>query len=99
MSDRGQINTLLYSGHALRQMFARTITADQVQAVIDGGESIASYPEDRPYPSELLLGFPEGRALHVLLAYNEENRTGYVVTAYVPEPDLWTADFKRRRAR
>jgi len=35
--------------------------------------------------------------LHVVLAYNQATRTGYVVTAYVPDPKLWSKDFKTRR--
>ena len=87
----------MFSGHALRQMFARSITADHIRSVIDEWEVIASYPDDRPYPSELLLGFPAGRPLQVVLAYNEATRTGYVVTAYVPDPRLWSEDYKTRR--
>ncbi len=77
-------------------MFARSIAVDDVRAVIDEGEAIASYPDDRPQPSELLLGFPSGRALHVVLAYDEASSIGYVVTTYVPDPKLWSKDFKTR---
>lgn len=91
------MESLVFSGHAVRQMFARAITSEDVKAVLAEGEVIASYPDDRPYPSELLLGSPAGRPLHVVLAYNEATRTGYVVTAYAPDPRLWTEDFKTRR--
>ena len=97
MDGRRWIESLVFSGHALSQMFARTITTDDIRAVIDEGEVIASYPDDKPYPSELLLGFAGGRALHVVLAYNKGMRTGYVVTAYVPEAKLWSQDHKTRR--
>jgi len=91
------IESLVFSGHALRQMFARSITTQDIRTVIDDGEVIASYPDDRPYPSEMLLGFSGGRALHVVLAYNEAIRSGYVVTAYVPDTKLWSEDYKTRR--
>ncbi len=55
------IDTLLFSGHALRQMFERAITSEDVRAVIEEGEVIGSYPDDRPYPSELLLAHRAGR--------------------------------------
>ena len=97
MSDRRRIESLMFSGHALRQMFARSITTGHIRSVIDEWEVIASYPDDRPYPSELLLAFPAGRPLHVVLAYNEVTRTGYVVTAYVPDPALWSEGYKTRR--
>ena len=88
---------MAYSAHALRQMFARSISPDAVRLVVEEGEIIASYLDDTPYPSDLLLGFAAGRPLHVVLAYDRANRTGYVVTAYVPDPALWSDDFKTRR--
>jgi len=89
--------SIVFSGHALRQMFARNIAVDAVKAVIDKGDVIASYPDDRPYPSELRVGFPSGSALHVVLAYDETSSIGYVVTTYVPDPRLWSEDFKTRK--
>ena len=97
MEGGRRIESLVFSGHAVRQMFARDFTTDDVKAVVDEGEVIASYPDDRPYPSELLLGYAGGRALHVILAYNETVRAAYVVTAYAPDPKLWSEDFKTRR--
>ena len=97
MSSGGRIESILFSGNALRQMFARSIAVDDVRAVIDEGETIASYPADRPHPSELRLGFPGGRALHVVLAYDEASSIGYVVTTYIPDPELWSEDFKTRK--
>ncbi len=97
MDGKRQIESLLFSAHALRQMFARSISADDIRAVVDEGEVIASYADDKPYPSELLLGSPTGRPLHVVLAYNQDARTGYVLTAYVPDPKLWSGDHKTRR--
>ncbi len=97
MASRGPIVRLLFSGHALRQMFSRGIVAEDVRAVVDSGEVVASYPDDKPYPSELLLAAPGGHPLHVVLAYNEAEGSGYVVTAYQPDPALWSDDFRTRR--
>ncbi len=97
MGAKRQIEALIFSGHALRQMFAREITADEIKAVVDHGESVASYPDDRPHPSELLLGFPGKRPLHVVLAYNEHGGVGYIVTAYVPNAEFWSEDYKTKR--
>ena len=97
MGHRRQTGSLVFSGHALRQMFARSITTEELRAVVDEGEVIAAYPDDRPYPSELLLGFRDRSPVHVVLAYDEATRSGYVVTAYVPDPKLWSEDYKTRR--
>ncbi len=79
-------------------MFTRSITVDQVKGVIEEGQIIAKYPDDRPYPSELRLGFAGGDAIHVVFAYNVEAQTGYVVTAYLPDPKLWSDNFTARRS-
>ncbi len=47
--------TLIFSGHAVTRMFERAITRDQVRSVVEAGEIIASYPDDIPYPSYLVL--------------------------------------------
>ncbi len=99
MGDKKVIESLRYTGHALRQMFARSVSVDEVKAVVENGEVIATYPDDRPYPSDLLLGLGlSKRPLHVVLAYNEEDRSGYVVTVYVPDSKLWSDDYKSRRS-
>lgn len=56
---------LTFRVHALRRMFARSITATEVRHVIEHGETIERYPADVPYPSRLLLGSVGGRTLHM----------------------------------
>ncbi len=97
MRSHRQIESLVFTGHSLKQMFARSISPDDLRTVVETGEAIATYPDDNPYPSELLLGFPGGRALHVVLAFNEATRTGYVITTYDPDMRIWSDDFKARR--
>jgi hypothetical protein len=57
---------------------------------------IIDYPDDKPLPSKLLLGFSEGRPIHVVFAYDATNETGYIVTAYIPDKNFWSNDFKTR---
>jgi Domain of unknown function (DUF4258) len=52
---------LIFTGHAFARMFARAITPAEVRVVVDHGETIAEYPDDKPYPSA--LGTVEGRVL------------------------------------
>lgn len=87
------------SAHALRQMFARAITMDEVREVATSGEAIAEYPDDRPHPSRLLLGFPSGRPIHVVLARETDDSGMVVVTTYQPDPDLWKPGFRERKPR
>ena len=67
-------------------------------AVLPGGEAIAEYPGDEPYPSRMPLGWMGGRPLHLVAAYDAETATCIVVTAYEPSASFWAADFKTRRA-
>ncbi|WP_082674473.1 DUF4258 domain-containing protein [Thiohalocapsa sp. ML1] len=86
-----------FSGHAVRKMFERRISRDAVLMVTAFGEVIAGYSDDRPYPSAPLLGLPGGRPLHVVVARNRVDGTCTVVTAYRPDPTLWSDDFRTRR--
>jgi len=83
--------------HAIRRMFEREISDEEVLKVIQEGEVIEEYPNDEPYPSMLILGFVNDRPIHVVLAVNEEESMGIVVTAYQPDPSLWRDNFRRRR--
>ena len=92
-----EYNRIIFSGHAIQQMFHREITKNDVIKVIDNGQIISDYPEDKPYPSCLILGFTNGKPVHVVFALNNKSKVGIVVTAYIPDFNLWTKDFKSRR--
>ncbi len=88
---------LKFTGHAIRQMFQRQITKDDVRYIVHHGEVINNYPDDKPFPSKLLLGFSRKQPVHVVLAYDITDETCYVITAYTPDSKLWTDDYKRRK--
>ncbi len=87
-----------YRVHAVRRMFERGISEAQVRQVLEGGEEITAYPDDKPYPSRLLLGWQGERPLHVVAAYNAQDDEEIVITVYEPEIALWEDGFKRRRS-
>ncbi|WP_397548007.1 DUF4258 domain-containing protein [Rhodothermus marinus] len=89
---------LFFRRHALQRMAERKITVEDVKHVLKTGETIASYPEDRPYPSRLVLGWIGTRPLHVVVTDNDEDNVQIVITVYEPDPTLWEDDFKRRRS-
>jgi hypothetical protein len=89
--------TVKFSGHALQQMFLREIGKDEVIAVLETGEILREYPEDKPYPSLLKLGFPGGRPVHIVFAVEEKTATAIVITAYLPPEELWYDHFRKRR--
>ena len=88
---------VLFTGHALRRMFQRELGKDDVIEVLKAGECIAEYPEGRPYPGYLILGFAGSWPVHIVVARDVADETCYVVTAYVPDRSLWSDDFRTRR--
>lgn len=92
-----QCTSVKFSGHALRRVFERELSTEEVIFTIRTGETIASYPDDNPYPSELRLEWVNNRPIHVVVAQNQDNNECYVITAYVPSADIWNDDFKVRR--
>ena len=88
---------LVFSSHAIQQMFFRRISKSEVQAVIVYGEVIEENPDDTPFPSYLLLDFVGGKPIHVVYSYDEATDTGYVVTTYIPDPKLWQINFRKRK--
>ena len=85
-----------FSGHATIQMFKRTIDVDQVEHVLKTGKIIREYPEDKPYPSFLILGYVGKRPLHVVVSTDKQGNC-YIITAYEPDRKLWKSDFETRK--
>ena len=87
---------LVFRVHAVRRMLQRRISATDVRHVLDTGEVIEDYPDDRPYPSRLVLGFRGARPIHVVAADNHAAQEVIVITVYEPDPDQWDPTFHRR---
>lgn len=64
--------------------------------MIEGGEIIREYADDKPFPSRLLLGWHQKRPLHVVAADTPDNET-IIITAYEPDTTIWEADFKTKK--
>ena len=88
---------IIFSGHALRRMFERSIGTNDVLKVLSSGEVIANYSDDQPYPSCLMLGFVARRPIHVVVSTESKTGICHIITAYDPAPELWDKDFKKRR--
>ena len=78
-------------------MFQRSVGVAAVREIVETGEVIDDRPNDLPYPSRLLLGFANGRPLHVVVA--DTPAATVVITVYEPNRTLWRPGFKRRRKR
>lgn len=89
---------LVFRIHAIQRMFQRRISEDDVRRVLTTGEIIENYPDDIPYPSELVLSWCGSRPIHVVIANNVDARESIVVTVYEPDPDQWEPGFRRRKS-
>ena len=87
---------LLFLPHAIRQMSRpdRMITTVEVQKVVAKGELVEDYPEDARGHSCLLLDFREEEPIHVVCSPKDDYLA--IITAYIPDPEQWSSDFKRR---
>jgi len=88
---------IVFRAHALQRMLERHISMEEVESVLKAGETIATYPDDEPYPSRLILGWVGDRPLHVVVADDPVGNVLIVITVYEPDPALWESDFRRRR--
>jgi len=87
---------LNFSGHAVVQMFKREIQVEDIEKVCKTGIIIKEYPNDKPFPSVLILGFINKRPLHVV-ASTDTLGNCYIITAYEPDSKLWDADFTTKK--
>ena len=83
--------------HVLERLIERGVSRAQVLEVIEKGEIIEEYDDDKPFPSALILGFVGKRPLHVVVALN--TGTAFVITVYEPQSNLFGPDFRDRKKR
>jgi hypothetical protein len=77
-------------------MFKRNISLDEVKFILDKGEVIREYQDDKPYPSFLLHAFLDLRPLHLIVAKDFETGNCILVTVYEPDKNVWSTDYKTK---
>lgn len=92
---------LYFTKHAIQRMFERSIPKPLIEGALKNGEKINEYPDDKPYPSKLLLYFFKKTPLHIV--FSVENKDGQdifiIITVYEPSHEEWNDDFKTRRIK
>lgn len=88
---------LVFREHAIRRMFERRISVEDVNTALINGKTIENYPEDTPYPSCLLLGYSGARPLHLVVAENASDEEQIIITVYEPDPAQWEPTFTLRK--
>ena len=90
---------VIFSRHAIGQMFDRGISIDDIETTISNGEVIEAYTDDKPYPSRLILHKLGDRPIHVVVADNLQDQEVIVVTAYEPSLAIWELEFRKRKLK
>ena len=90
---------LVFRVHAIQRMFQRSVSEEEVKQVVSVGETIETYPEDKPFASRLMLGWSGSRPIHVVVADNVAAQEAIIITVYQPDAEEWEAGFKRRKCQ
>ena len=81
--------------HSQKRMDKRRILFSEVEYVISTGKIIESYPDDKPFPSYLILGDTyQKKPLYVLCALGED--MVHIITVHWMDPKKWLDPETRR---
>ena len=83
--------------HTFERMMKRGISREIVKQVLLDGEIIEDYPDDKPFPSALFLGWFQGEPFHVVSSFDSLSGYCFVITVYRPDLDHFETDYKTRR--
>jgi hypothetical protein len=92
-----QNQTLIYRLHALSRMAQRGFEPSDIRNAVTCGTIIEKYPDDTPYPSCLIMARIADRPVHVVAAFNDEDKQIIIITVYEPDPQIWSDGFTRRK--
>ncbi len=82
--------------HAAIRIIQRNISQAEIQEAGSEARIIENYPDDKYYPSCLLLGFTnQMRPLHIQVSRMDSEKVR-IITIYEPDKAVWL-DFSERR--
>mgnify|MGYP001564256802 CR=1 FL=1 len=90
---------VLWSYHVNMRFRERPITREMVLQAASRLELVEAYPEDKYFPSYLLLAEARGIRFHVLIAADVSSDNVRVITTYIPESNEWESNLKTRKQR
>ncbi len=100
VADAVRAGRVRVSAHALRESDADGLPLEQIEAATLGGQCIEDYPTDPRGSSCLVLGRTSAtNAIHALWGFDAPSLQAILITVYRPDPQRWSDDFRRRRAR
>ena len=84
-------------GMVSKELFERNISDSEIMEAGEEAFMIEDYPDDKYFPSSLLLGFSAaGRPLHIQVSRMDSNLVK-IITIYQPDASKWKDGFTRRR--
>ncbi|MCP4405647.1 MAG: DUF4258 domain-containing protein [bacterium] len=86
------------SVHAEKERYAENISISDIETAIASGELLEDYPDDPRGESCLILGYSEGRAIHIVCGYTNI-RSLRIITVYLPKVPKWIDERTRREKR
>lgn len=87
---------VIVSEHASERFRQRNIKARDIRQAVFNGEIIEQYHDDFPFPSCLILGKTTNKKdIHIVMS--DEGSMSRIITAYYPDKDRWSSDFKIRK--
>lgn len=88
------------SRHGGQELDDDRIAVDDVPDSAPGATAVEDHPAAQRGPSVLALHRPrDGRPIHVVWAFYKDNVSpAGLVTAYRPDPAMWSTDFMRRQS-
>jgi hypothetical protein len=89
---------IFWTYHVNMRLGQRFIDRKTIISATQSYEVVEAYPNDKYFPSYLLLGRHGGEAFHVLFGTDVNGQNVRIVTAYYPSPDEWELDLKTRRS-
>jgi len=84
------------SFHAEKERYAEDIKISDIENVISNCEIIEDYPDDPRGPSCLILGYSEGRPIHIVCGFTLIKWLR-IITIYTPKLPKWIDE--RTRAK
>ena len=91
---RGEFEVSL---HAEKERYAEDISLTDIEIAVFTGEILEDYSNDPRGSSCLILGYSQGRAIHVVCGRASTNWIR-IITVYLPKPPKWIDDRTSRQA-
>lgn len=88
---------ILWTYHVNMRLGQRFIARDTIVGTSESYEIVEEYPDDKYFPSYLILAQRQSAGFHVLLGVDVPGHNVRVVTAYYPDLEEWEVDLKTRR--